>query len=64
MKKRTSRFLQWVASESAARPLTHDYLAKLTGLNRVTVTRAMLELQKSGQISLDKQGQIVIHSDL
>ncbi len=63
-KKRTSRFLQWVASESAARPLTHDYLAKLTGLNRVTVTRAMLELQKSGQISLDKQGQIVIHSDL
>lgn len=36
--------------------ITHEELAELTGLNRVTVTRSIKRLKESGRISADKAG--------
>lgn len=35
--------------------LTHEKIAQLTGLNRVTVTRALQELRDDGKITIDKE---------
>ena len=50
--KRTSKFLERFIGEPSTSPLTHERLAKLTGLNRVTVTRAIHDLQMEGKISV------------
>ncbi len=63
-KKRASRFLEWFSGDASARQLTHEHLAKLTGLNRVTVTRAMNDLQAENKVSVDDHGKIVIHNGL
>ncbi len=57
-KKRVSRFLEWFSGDTSMRQLTHEYLAKLTGLNRVTVTRAIHDLQTSGKVYVDGDGKI------
>ncbi len=36
--------------------ITHEELAELTGLNRVTVTRALKRLKKASKIQIDKNG--------
>ena len=41
-------------------PLTHQRLADMTGSNRVTVTRKLLELQKRGLIAARGSGSIEI----
>lgn len=46
------------ARKHATRHLTHDRLAKLTGLNRVTVTRTLRDLQEAGRVSLDESGRV------
>lgn len=61
-KKRAPRFLEWLSNDSTERQLTHDHLAKLTGLNRVTVTRAIHDLQLENKIRIDDEGKIVIHN--
>ncbi len=62
--KRTPKFLEWLSGEATKRQLTHEHLAKLTGLNRVTVTRAIHDLQAEGEIDVDEHGKIVIHNSL
>ena len=45
--------------------LTHEELAALTGLNRVTVTRTLGELEKQGRVSIDsKTGVIEVNTDV
>lgn len=42
--------------------LTHEEIAKITGLNRVTVTRSLKELKEEGLVSVDSEsGVIEIH---
>jgi CRP-like cAMP-binding protein len=40
--------------------LTHEKLAELTGLNRVTVTRTLKLLKLQGDIEMNEQGRIVL----
>lgn len=40
--------------------LTHEKLAELTGLNRVTVTRTLKLLRLQGDIEMNKKGRIVL----
>lgn len=49
--RRKSLFGIWKASQVH---ITHEELAELTGLNRVTVTRALKRLRESGKIKVDK----------
>ena len=56
---------QQILGKLIKRPLriTHEHLAELTGLNRVTVTRTMKKLRESGQLSVDpKTGIITLRS--
>jgi len=62
--KRIPRFLEWLADEPTKRQLTHEHLAKLTGLNRVTVTRAIHDLQVERKIDINEGGKITVHSTL
>lgn len=41
--------------------LSHERIAELTGLNRVTVTRAIKILCLQGLIAIDENGRIVLH---
>lgn len=41
--------------------LSHERIAELTGLNRVTVTRAIKILRHRDLIAMDDQGRIVLH---
>lgn len=61
-KKRMPRFLEWFSDKPVDHQLTHEYLAKLTGLNRVTVTRAIHELQTENKIIVGSDGKIVVHT--
>ena len=40
--------------------MTHEDIAKRTGLNRVTVTRALQQLESQGKVMLDKRGEICL----
>ncbi|PIR52423.1 hypothetical protein COU77_00500 [Candidatus Peregrinibacteria bacterium CG10_big_fil_rev_8_21_14_0_10_49_16] len=40
--------------------LTHEKIAELTGLNRVTVTRTLKLLKLQGDIDVDEHGRIVL----
>ncbi|TAK04799.1 Crp/Fnr family transcriptional regulator [Patescibacteria group bacterium] len=61
-KKRMPRFLERFSSAAAERRLTHERLAHLTGLNRVTVSRAIRDLQTEGKVGVDQDGKIIIHN--
>lgn len=50
-KRRRSLFGLWNRSKVH---ITHEELAELTGLNRVTVTRSLKRLRESGQIEIEK----------
>lgn len=39
--------------------LTHEQIAHLTGLNRVTVTRTLHELEKEGYVAIDKKTRAI-----
>jgi CRP/FNR family transcriptional regulator len=54
------RYPLWLSPFSARLPLTHEKLATLTGLNRVTVTRALQALRASGDVAFDAQGAILL----
>lgn len=61
-RKRNENFL----NKAHAKPLrvTHEELASLTGLNRVTVTRVMSELRRDGAIAIDKNtGTVEVQKD-
>lgn len=47
-------------SKDPALALSHDKIAELTGLNRVTVTRAIKLLKLRGAIAVDEKGLIVL----
>ncbi len=40
--------------------ITHEKIAELTGVNRVTVTRALKMLKLVGKIEIDQQGRIIL----
>lgn len=58
-KKRS--ILSWMSSDKKGIHITHEKLATITGLNRVTVTRTLQQLTKEGVLRIDiKTGAIHI----
>lgn len=57
-RKKRNPFTMFKADAPLA--LTHEKIAELTGLNRVTVTRTLKLLKLEGSIDVDAQGRIVV----
>lgn len=53
-----------ILSKDVPLALTHEKLAELTGLNRVTVTRTINLLKLQGDISVDEKGLITLQKRL
>lgn len=57
-RKKRNPFVLFSADPPLA--LTHEKIAELTGLNRVTVTRTLKLLRLQGDIDIDEQGRIIL----
>lgn len=57
-RKKRNTFAMFKADSPLA--LTHNKIAELTGLNRVTVTRTLMLLKLQGDIAVDERGRIVL----
>lgn len=58
IRKKRNPFSLFTADAPLA--LTHEKIAELTGLNRVTVTRTLKLLKLQGDIDSDEQGRIIL----
>lgn len=62
--KRKKGFLgKYFGADGAPIRLTHEQIATITGLNRVTVTRSLKELKDDGMISVDPTTGIISLND-
>ena len=58
-KKRQGLFFR-VIGKGGCMELTHEEIGRLTGLNRVTVTRALQKLESDGEVILDGRGRVCL----
>lgn len=58
-KKRKGLFSKFYGADGPPLRLTHEQIATLTGLNRVTVTRSIKELKEEGLISIDANSGVI-----
>jgi CRP/FNR family transcriptional regulator len=58
-KKKKGILGKWLGSQIPPLRLTHEQIASLTGLNRVTVTRSLKELKEEGMLSIHPSSGVI-----
>ncbi len=58
-KRRKGFFGKFFGAEGPPLRLTHEQIASLTGLNRVTVTRSLKELKEEGRVMINAESGVI-----